>query len=99
VTVLVGPVAPSQPSGPLKPTAMGLDLSEPAVSSETANRRFSSDMSGPLSGMLVGTTPNAQVTNTCLPAAERPNTTPIFISGVNDTRSFLASLRATCPGV
>jgi hypothetical protein len=66
--VLAGPVVPSQPSGPLKPTAMGLDLSEPAVSSQTANRRMSSDMSGPLSDMPVGTTPNAQVTNTCLPA-------------------------------
>jgi hypothetical protein len=77
--VLVGRVAPSQPRGPLKPTAMRLDLSEPAVSSETANRRMSSDMSGPLSGMPVGTTRNAQVTNTCLPAGERPNKTPIFI--------------------
>jgi hypothetical protein len=34
--------------------------------------------------MPFGTTPNAQVTNT-LPAGERPNKTPIFISGVSDT--------------
>ena len=46
--VLAGPVAPFQPSGSLKPTAMGSNLFEPAVSSETANRRMSSDISGPL---------------------------------------------------
>ena len=39
-------IAPSQPSGPLKPTAMGPDSSEPAVSPETANRRMSNDMWG-----------------------------------------------------
>jgi hypothetical protein len=47
--VLAGTVATIQPSGSLKPTAMDSDLSEPAVSWETANRRMSSDMSGPLS--------------------------------------------------
>jgi len=96
--VLAGPVTPFQPSGSLKPTAMGSDLSEPALSSETANRRVSSDMSGSLCDKPDGTTPNAQVTNTCLPAGERPNKTPIFISGVRDTRTFLAWLRASCPG-
>ena len=96
--VLAGSVVPFQPSGSLKPTAMDSDPSEPAVSSETVNRRMSSDMSGPLSDMPDGTTFNAQVANTCLPAGERPNKTPIFISGVRDTRAFLAWLRATCPG-
>jgi len=33
-----------------------------------------------------------------LPAGERPNKTPTFISGVSDTHSFLAWLRASCPG-
>jgi len=33
------------------------------------------------------------VTNTCIPAGDRPNKTPIFISGVHDTRAFLAWLR------
>jgi len=74
---LDGPVAPFQPSGTLEPTAMGSIPSEPAVSSETANRLMSSDMFGPLSDKSDGTTPNAQVTNTCLPAVERPNKTPI----------------------
>ena len=87
---LVGSVAPSQSSLSLKPTAMDLHMSEPAVSTETANRRMSSDMPGLLSDMLDGATLNAQVANTCLPAGERPNKTPIFISGVRDTRAFLA---------
>jgi hypothetical protein len=95
---LAGSVAPFQPSGSLKPTAIGSDLSEPAVSFETANRRMSEDMSGPLSDKPDGTTPIAQVTNTCLPAGERPNKTPIFISGASDTRGFVAWLRASCPG-
>jgi hypothetical protein len=72
-------VSPFQPSGSLKPTAMGSDQSDPAVSSETANRRMSQDMSGPLSDKPEGTTPNALVTNTYLPAGERPNKTAIFI--------------------
>jgi len=59
---------------------------------------MSNDMSGPLSGMPVGTTLNAQVANACLPAGQRPNKTPIFISGVTDTRAFLAWLRESCPG-
>jgi hypothetical protein len=49
--VRVGPVAQIQPSGSLTPISMGSELSEPTVSSETANRRVSSDMFGP-----VGTT-------------------------------------------
>ena len=59
---------------------------------------MSSDMSGTLSDMPDGATLNAQVANTCLPPGERPNTTTIFISGVRDTRAFLAWLRASCPG-
>ena len=95
---LAEPVAPFQPSGSLKPTAMDSDPSETAVSSETVNRRMSSDMSGPLRDMPDGTTTHAQVTNACLPAGECPNKTPIFISGVRDTRAFLTWLRASYPG-
>ena len=73
-------------------------MSEPAVSSETANRRMSSDMPGTLSDKSHGTTPHAQVANICLPAGERPNKTLIFITGVSGARSFLAWLRASCPG-
>jgi len=77
---------------------MGSDPSELAVSPETANRRMSSDMSGPLSDIPDGTTASAYVTNTCIPAGDRPNKTPIFISGVRDTRAILTWLRASCPG-
>ena len=59
---------------------------------------MSNDMSGPLSDKPDGTTPNAQVTNTCLSGGERPYKNPIFISGARDTRAFLAWLRASCPG-
>jgi len=73
---------------------MDSDPSEPAVSTETVNRR----MSGPLSGKSYGTTPNAQVANTCLSAGVRPNKNPIFISGARDTRAFLTWLRGSYPG-
>jgi hypothetical protein len=96
--VLAGTVAPFQPSGTIKSKAMDSDPSESAVSPETANRRMSSDMSGPLSDMPIGTTNRAQVANTCLPAGERPNKTQIFISDARVTRAFLSWSRAACPG-
>jgi hypothetical protein len=39
----------------------------------------------------------AHVATTSVPAGQRPNKTPIFISGVNDSRGFLTRLRASCP--
>jgi hypothetical protein len=66
--VLAGTVAPFQPNGSLKPTAMSSDPSEPAVSHETANRRMSSDMSGPISDKPDGTATSAHVKNTYLQA-------------------------------
>ena len=77
--VLAGPVASFLASGSLKPTAMGLDLSETAVSSEIVKRRMCSDMSRPLSDNPDDTTTHAQVTNACLPAGERPNMTLFLI--------------------
>jgi len=96
--VLAANAAPSQPRGTLKPTAMDSEISGSGVSMETSKRRMSNDMSGPLSGMPIGTTDKAHVTNVCFPAGQRPNKTPIFISGVIDTRTFLAWLRASCRG-
>ena len=61
--VLSGSVAPSQPSGTVKPIAMGSDSSESGVSMETSERRMSHDMSAPLSGTPHGTTIHAHVTN------------------------------------
>ena len=40
---------------------------------------------------------SAQVVTATAPAAERQNRTPIYVTGVTDTRSFLAWLRALCP--
>jgi len=78
--ILAGPVAPSQPSGSLKHTAMDLDQYEPGVSRETINRPMSSVMSGTLSSMTDGTTANARLANACLRAGERSNKTTTFIS-------------------
>ena len=95
--VVAATAATQQPSGLLKPTAKGPEPSEHAISHEMVHRRMSPDMSGPMSGMPNSTTPNAQVANTKLPEGEGINKTPIFISGVNDTRAFLAWLRGSCP--
>jgi hypothetical protein len=46
-----------------------------------------------------GATTYAQVaTGSAASFGERSNKTPIFISGVNNTHSFLAWLRSSCPG-
>jgi hypothetical protein len=47
--------------------------------------------------MPAGTTLSTQVTNNVVPARERPNKTPIFVSWATDTRDFLISLRALRP--
>jgi hypothetical protein len=86
--VLAGPVAQCEPSGSLTPTAIDSDLSESAVSPETAKRRMSSDMFGPRSDKPNGTTTNAQLTNTCLAAGQRANKTPIFITGMTPVLSW-----------
>jgi uncharacterized membrane protein YidH (DUF202 family) len=59
---------------------------------------MSTDMSEPVTDIPDGITIRAQVANTCLPAGERPDKTPIFISGVRDARTFLAWMRASFPG-
>jgi hypothetical protein len=94
--VAVASVAPQGPSGPLTPTAKGSDPSEPAASTESAPWRMSGDMSGPLRGKTVGTTVNTHVSDTCVPAGQRPNKTLIFIQWIADTRDLLAWLRASC---
>ena len=58
---------------------------------------MSSDTSGPVIDKPDGTTINALLANTCLTAGGRPNKTSNIISGVRDTRAFLAWLQATCP--
>jgi hypothetical protein len=44
-----------------------------------------------------GTTVNAYVDANAAPAVERQNKTPIYVSGVEDTRDFLSRIRASCP--
>jgi hypothetical protein len=94
--VLAEDVTPLQRSGLLKTTATDSEPSDSAVSIETAN--MSGDISGPLIGKPDGTTPNSHVAKTCLPAGQRPNKTPICISGYSDVRAFLAWLWESCPG-
>jgi hypothetical protein len=95
--VIVGYAGQQQPSGTRKPPAMGSDYSEPAASSEAAHRRMSlGDMSGPLCGMPYGTNSSAHVDTNAAPAAERQNKTPIYVSGVVDTRGFLSWIRTSC---
>ena len=77
---------------------MGWDSSESGVSMDTTERRMSEDMSGLMSGTPNGTTNNIHVANACILAGQRRNKKPIFISGVSDTRAFLAWLRASYPG-
>ena len=96
--VLAGSAAPSQSSGPPKPTALDSDPSEPGVSIEIPKRRMSNDVSVPLNGMTDGPTGNAKVAKACMPAGQLLNKRPIFISGVSGTRSFLAWLRLYCAG-
>ena len=92
-TVVAGRMNPQEPIGQPKPIATGSDSSEPAVSPKAANVRMSvEDMSGPLSSMPADTTSALAV-----PAEERPNRTPIFVTGVTDTRGILTWLRALCP--
>jgi hypothetical protein len=96
--VLAGSEAPLQQSESFKATASCSELHVPAVSTETADTRMSTNMSGPLSDKPDGNTPIAIVANTCLQAGQRPNKTPIFLIGISDAHSFLSWLRSSCPG-
>ena len=53
---------------------------------------MSVDMSVPLSSMATGTTEVGAV-----PAGERPNKNPVFVTVVTDTRGYLAWLRTLRP--
>ena len=56
-----------------------------------AARRMSlGDMSGLLCGLSDGATTYVQVaSNSAVPAIERENKTPIYVTGVTDNRGFL----------
>ena len=76
---------------------MESDSSDPAASSEAANRRLSQDLPGPLSDTPAGTTSAVSKVAAPVPARQRRNRTPNFITGVTDTHGFLAWLWSRCP--
>jgi hypothetical protein len=95
--VAAAPAALHKLGGSIKSTAKGSHPSKLAASFETETERTSNDVSGPLSGMLVGTTLLAHFANPSLLAGKRPKKTPNFVSGVDETRAFLAGLASFCP--
>jgi hypothetical protein len=99
-TVVAGGATMQQPSGLHMSEANGSATAEPAASPEAAIRRMSpADVYGPLCCMPDGATTYAQLaTGSAASFGERPNKTPIFISGYRDTRSFLAWLWSSYPG-
>ena len=90
---LAWPVAPFERSGLFKLTALDTEPFEPAVSSETVNRRISSDMSGPLSDTPDGITTDAQVNNAYLSAGNvliiRPFLFQVSVSAVPTWRGYV----------
>jgi hypothetical protein len=96
------PAVPKKPSGPLKPTANGtVILPAIAVSMEATLRRTSpgipSEVSGPMSGPPAETTTPSSQVDKAVPPGERRNKTPVYVSGVTDTRKFLDWVRAGSP--
>lgn len=71
-----------QPSEPHKSPGKGSDPTVHAASSEAATKRMSiGDMSGPLCGMVDGTTKSAHVASySAAPTVERKNKTSIYVS-------------------
>jgi hypothetical protein len=57
---------------------------------------MSSDLSGPIIDMPVGTTNTDHVASTCVPAEERHKKTLMFIILDDKTSAYLARLRAHC---
>ena len=100
-TVVAGRTGPQQTSVPHKPPAKGSDHYELTASSEAATRHIFQRhvRASPLCVMPVGTTSSAQVATKCFaPAVKRQNKTPIYVSGVTDTRGYLMWIQASCHG-
>jgi len=93
--VVASRARPQQPSGPHKPFVKGADNSKSdALSEATIGHMYLADLSRP----LCGTTLNSQVAiNSVTLLSERPNKTPIFVSGVTDMHNFLQWLKALSP--
>jgi hypothetical protein len=96
-TVVTSYASPQQPSGTHKPPAMGSDHSEPAASYEAAHRRVSWRRVRASVWHARWHHFKCPCGHQYCPAAERHNKTPIYVSGVVDTRDFLSQIRASCP--
>jgi hypothetical protein len=99
MAVLAATLAPQNTSKPLTPIVEGCNQSIAVTSTERPPRRMSTDMSGQMSGMPVGTTTSAQLANIDVPAGQRRNKKRISITGVTETRAFPFWLRASFPSV
>jgi hypothetical protein len=88
----------TKPSGTLKPIAKRTGTAAvPAASKDAASRRTpagpSGRVPGPLSGKPEGTTFTAAQVEGRVPPEERRNKTPVYVSGVSNTRKFLEWIR------
>jgi hypothetical protein len=97
--VVAGRAVPCQESGPLKTTANGSGTPNPlSYLRQTLGARLFETCPGLLNGTPAGTTPDTPMqTTTAVPAGQRHNKNLIYVSGVTDTRGFLAWLRESCP--
>ena len=86
------PAASNQTSGSSTPSAKGAAQSVPVDSMESTNRcpaGPSSNGSGSQGETPCGTTTTAAQADLVVPPGERKNKTPVYITGVSNTRSFL----------
>ena len=86
------PAAFKQPSGSSTPSAKGAAQSVPVDSMESTKRRPagpSSNGSGSQGDTPFGTIPTAAQADKVVPSGERKNKTPVYVTGVSNTRSFL----------
>jgi hypothetical protein len=88
----------TKPSGTLKPTAKETGTAAVAAASKDAAHRHKSagpsgSVLGPLSGKPEGTNFTAAQVEGRVPPGERSNKTPVYVSGVSNTRKFLEWIR------
>ena len=95
------PAASNQPSGSSTPSAKGVAQSVPVDSMESTNMRPvgpSSNGSGSQGDTPFGTTLTAAQADKVVPPGERKNKTPVYVTGVSNTRSFLRWLQGETGG-
>ena len=95
------PAASNQPSGSSTPPAKGAAQSVHVDSMESTNRRPagpSNNGSGSHGDTPFGTTPTAAQADKVVPPGERKNKTPVYVTGVSNTWSFLRWLQGETGG-